>query len=782
MKYIEEYSTFSKELKLTFDLVLKNAKLGMLEYITLEHLLLSLLDNFSVMAALECCEVNIDSVRNELSQYLDDSKRVVSKNKINSGTKPNIAFRRVVQRAVFSVQSKVNGVNILMAMFTEHNSQAVKTLQREHLTRLKLSDYLSMINKVLPVSDNVERCFSIDKSKNDLDASIEKYCTNLNKKILSGKYDPLIGRKHEIARIIQILCRRKKNNPLLLGETGVGKTAIAEGIALNIVEGKAPKVILNSTVYSLDLGALLAGTKYRGDFEERLKNILADIVNKKDSILFIDEIHTIIGAGAASGDTIDASNLIKPLLSNGELRCIGTTTYKEYRTVFEKDRSLARRYQVVEIVESSIDETIEILEGMKSRLEEHYEVQFSREALVAATELSERYIHDRYLPDKALDIIDEVGAYYRTNDFAHNQVIQVADVEKVVAKMIKVPIARLSQPEKTALFNLERDLKESVFGQNVPIEKLSASIRMSHSGLKDEKRPIASFVFAGPTGVGKTEIVSKLAEIMGIDLIRLDMSEYMEKHSVSRLIGSPPGYVGYEQGGLLTELVNNKPYSVVLFDEIEKAHHDIFNILLQVMDNGKLTDTSGREVDFRHVILVLTTNVGAAELEKKSIGFHVGSNNEINRMSAIKSLFSPEFRNRLDGVIQFNKLRIKDIEKVLDKFLLELSEQLEKKKVILNINKAARQWLCKNGYDDELGARPMNRLICEQLKRPLADEILFGKLQMGGVVDVGVESSKLKFTCQSTNYVNSGSLSIPEELLSADCRDFTQSVRLTGRL
>jgi ATP-dependent Clp protease ATP-binding subunit ClpA len=752
MQHMGRYSMLNKELEVTFNHALNNAKAKGLEYITLEHLLLALLDNRSVIEALQYLKVNIDTLKTELTQYLYDVEKIVSQNKLTVETKPSIAFQRVVQRAIFSVQAtgvtEVGGVNILIAIFSEQNSQAAKILQRAKLSRLKLSDYLHVTSK--PLSFNQERLgFDTEDEEEDPEAPIEKYCTNLNRKILAGQYDPLIGRNSEIERIIQILCRRRKNNPLLLGEAGVGKTAIAEGLALSIVSGKAPKAILNSTVYSLDLGSLLAGTKYRGDFEKRLKNVLSDIINRKGSILFIDEIHTIIGAGAASGGAMDASNLIKPLLSKGQLRCIGATTHKEYRAVFEKDRALARRYQTVEIVEPSIDETIEILEGMQDILEEHHKVKFSRDALVAATELSKRYIHDRFLPDKALDVIDEVGAYHKVHDFDGAKTIQVEDVEKIVSKMIKVPISKLSKSDKTILFNLENDLKSSIFGQDLPIEKLSSAIRMANSGLKDERRPVGSFIFAGPTGVGKTEIVRKLAENLGIDLIRLDMSEYMEKHAVARLIGSPPGYVGYEQGGILTELVNKKPYSIVLFDEIEKAHHDIFNILLQVMDNGKLTDTSGREIDFRHVILVLTTNIGAVELEKNSIGFGERGTNELDRMSAIKTLFAPEFRNRLDGVIHFNKLKMNNIQKIVDKFLSELSDQLDKKNIILNIDADARKWLCEKGYDDTLGARPMSRLIQDKIKKPLADEILFGKLQFGGTVNVGVNDLELKFTYQS---------------------------------
>ncbi len=749
MQHMGRYSMLNKELELTFNIALKDAQGKGLEYITLEHLLFFLLDNTSAMMALEHCDININLLKKELALYIEDVEKIVLQSKPNSDTKPSIAFQRVVQRAVFNVQatglSEVSGVNVLIAIFSERNSHAVKILQRMQLTRLKLSDYLSIINNPENSQPHEKLNFGFDGSEKEINEPIEKYCINLNKKILTGKYDPLIGREQEIERITQILCRRRKNNPLLLGEAGVGKTAIAEGLALKIVEGRAPEAILNSTIYSLDLGSLLAGTKYRGDFEKRLKNVLSYIVSKKDTILFIDEIHTIIGAGAASGGAMDASNLIKPLLSKGELRCIGATTHNEYRAIFEKDKALARRYQTVEIPEASIEETVKILEGMKSHLEEHHGVSFSKEAFIAAAELSKRYIHDRFLPDKALDVVDEVGAYYRIHGISNAKVIDVEDIEEIIAKMIKVPISKLSKSEKNVLFNLESSLKTTVFGQNTPIEKLSASIRMAGSGLKDERKPIGTFIFAGPTGVGKTEIVRRLSENLGIDLIRLDMSEYMEKHSIARLIGAPPGYVGYENGGLLTELVNKKPYSVVLFDEIEKAHHDIFNILLQVMDNGKLTDTNGREIDFRHVILVLTTNIGAVELEKNSIGFHTGSSIEIDRVSAVKSLFSPEFRNRLDGIIQFNKLKFEDVEKVLDKFLMELAEQLNKKRIVLTVSRDAKKWLCKRGYDDKLGARPMSRLIQDKLKKPLADEILFGKLQMGGKVNVAVKKSELNF-------------------------------------
>lgn len=748
MYYLGKNGMLNSELEESFAVALKNVNAKGLQYVTVEHVLLALLNNSSAKDALEASNANLNNIRRELEDYIADVEKVSSSSKVEGEAKPNIAFQRVIQRAVFNMQatgsSEVTGINILIAMFAERNCQATKILQRENVTRMNLVNQLNVNLKNSPVLKTSEFDLGVIDAVQSTSSPIDKYCTNLNAKVLDGNHDPLIGRTKEISRVIQILCRRRKNNPLLLGEPGVGKTAIAEGLAYNIVNKQAPEAILNSTVYSLDLGSLLAGTKYRGDFEKRLKNVLATLENEKGSILFIDEIHTIIGAGAASGGVMDASNLIKPMLASGKLRCMGSTTHQEYREVFEKDRALARRYQTVDIKEPSVDETIEIVHGLQSRLEEHHNVKFEEEALVAAVELSKRYIHDRFLPDKALDVIDEVGAYFKVNNQS-DKVVTVQHMEKVVANMAKIPISQMSKSEKAVLFNLENDLKQVVYGQDEAIEELSAAIRMANSGLKDERKPVGSFVFAGPTGVGKTEIARELSKNLGIELIRLDMSEYMEKHSVARLIGAPPGYVGFEQGGVLTEFVNKKPYAIVLFDEIEKAHKDIFNILLQIMDNGKLTDTNGREVDFRHTIIILTTNIGADELEKNSIGFNP-RDVEMDRMSAIKEMFAPEFRNRLDSILQFKKLSMQNIERVLDKFLLELNLLLEKKQVILKITKTAKKWLCERGYDNRLGARPMSRLIQKALKKPLADEILFGQLQFGGVVNINLEKDNLKFT------------------------------------
>ncbi|HIP52523.1 MAG TPA: ATP-dependent Clp protease ATP-binding subunit ClpA, partial [Chromatiales bacterium] len=678
-------------------------------------------------------------------------------------TQPTLGFQRVLQRAVFHVQSsgnkEVTGANVLVAIFSEQESQAVYFLQRQNIARLDVVNYISHgISKVHGESEEDDDQTSADSGdemgQSEGSDPLESFATNLNEQARLGKIDPLIGRAHEIERTIQILCRRRKNNPLLVGEAGVGKTAIAEGLAKKIVDGEVPEVLANSTIYALDLGGLVAGTKYRGDFEKRLKAVLAQLKKHPDAILFIDEIHTIIGAGAASGGVMDASNLIKPVLASGDLRCIGSTTYQEFRGIFEKDRALARRFQKIDINEPSVDETFEILKGLKSRFEEHHNVKYSIPALRSAAELSEKYINDRHLPDKAIDVIDEAGANVQLQPTGkRKKTIGVRDVENIVAKIARIPPKKVSVSDTEVLQNLTRDLKMVVFGQDEAIETLASAIRMSRSGLGNEDRPVGSFLFAGPTGVGKTEVTRQLARIMGMELIRFDMSEYMERHTVSRLIGAPPGYVGFDQGGLLTEEINKHPHAVLLLDEIEKAHPDVFNLLLQVMDHGTLTDNNGRKADFRNVVIVMTTNAGASEMSRPSIGF-TAQDHTSDGMEAIKRLFTPEFRNRLDAVVQFNSLPTDVIEHIVDKFLFELEQQLEEKKVGLSVEPAARKWLAEHGYDEKMGARPMARLIQEKIKKPLAEALLFGELKNGGQVRVGVENGELAFDMEGRAVVH----------------------------
>jgi ATP-dependent Clp protease ATP-binding subunit ClpA len=658
----------------------------------------------------------------------------------------------VLQRAVFQVQSsgkkEVTGANVLVAIFSEQESQAVYLLSKQDIARLDVVNYISHgISKVDDGSeaDSVSSSEEETESENQAKSALESYATNLNQLAMKGKIDPLIGRKDEIDRTLQVLCRRRKNNPLFVGEAGVGKTALAEGLAKRIVDGEVPEVISDAVIYSLDLGSLLAGTKYRGDFEKRLKAVLTQLKKQPGSILFIDEIHTIIGAGAASGGAMDASNLIKPVLASGELKCIGSTTYQEYRGIFEKDRALARRFQKIDVPEPSVEEAIQILDGLRSRFEEHHDVKFTRQALRSAVELAERYINERHLPDKAIDVIDEAGATQRLLPVSkRKKTIGAKDIETVVAKIARIPPKQVSSSDIEGLRNLERDLKLVVYGQDDAITTLSSAIKMSRAGLGVEQKPIGSFLFAGPTGVGKTEVTRQLAKIMGIELLRFDMSEYMERHTVSRLIGAPPGYVGFDQGGLLTEEINKHPHAVVLLDEIEKAHPDVFNLLLQVMDHGTLTDTNGRKADFRNVILIMTTNAGAEILARPSIGF-TQQDHSTDGMEMIKKTFTPEFRNRLDAIVQFKSLDTTTISHVVDKFLYELENQLAEKKVIMHVDAEARQWLAEHGYDDKMGARPMARIIKENIKKPLAEELLFGQLANGGNVEVTVEDGKIKF-------------------------------------
>ena len=740
----------SSELEHSLNTAFKQAREKRHEFMTVEHLLLALIDNPTAAHLLRVCGADLAQLSKELTAFIDDNTPVLTGDD-GRDTQPTLGFQRVLQRAVFHVQAsgkkEVTGANVLVALFGEQESQAVYLLNKQDVTRLDVVNYISHgISKI--EMDEQQEQFDPESEQEAGEGvgrnPLDEFATNLNQQAKEGRIDPLIGRDAEIERTIQILCRRRKNNPLLVGEAGVGKTAIAEGLAKKIVDGEVPEVLQHNIIYSLDLGALVAGTKYRGDFEKRLKAVLKQIKNEPEAILFIDEIHTIIGAGSASGGAMDASNLIKPMLANGEMKCIGSTTYQEYRGIFEKDRALARRFQKIDIEEPSVEETYEILKGLQSRFEEHHDVEYTRPALRTAAELSEKYITDRHLPDKAIDVIDEAGANRRMQpEKDREKKITVHDIEAIVAKMARIPPKNVSASDKDILEKLERNLKMVVFGQDEPIEHLSAAIKMSRSGLGETDKPIGSFLFAGPTGVGKTEVTRQLAEIMGIELIRFDMSEYMERHTVSRLIGAPPGYVGYDEGGLLTDAVLKHPHAVLLLDEIEKAHPDVFNILLQVMDHGTLTDTNGRKVDFRNVILVMTSNAGAELTSRRSMGF-TRQDHSTDAMEAIKRGFSPEFRNRLDGIILFKSLDEEHVRSIVDKFLVQLQAQLDEKKVTLDVGDAARDWLVREGYDENMGARPMSRVIQEHIKKPLAEEVLFGRLTKGGTVHVACEDGKLK--------------------------------------
>jgi ATP-dependent Clp protease ATP-binding subunit ClpA len=740
----------SKELEFTLNLAFKEAREKNHEFMTVEHLLYALIGNPSAAEVLRACGGNLDQLRQEVGKFLEETTPKLSADDTRE-TQPTLGFQRVLQRAVFHVQSsdknEVTGANVLVAIFSEQESQAVYFLNKLDITRLDIINYIS--HGISKVNDQPEENLDSPAESEVPDSSakqpLESFATNLNEMAAQGRIDPLIGRRNEIKRTIQILCRRRKNNPLFVGEAGVGKTALAEGLARMIVEGDVPKVLLNSTIYSLDLGSLVAGTKYRGDFEKRFKAVLAQVRREEGAILFIDEIHTIIGAGAASGGVMDASNLMKPMLASGELKCIGSTTYQEYRGIFEKDHALSRRFQKVDITEPSVEETITILKGLKPRFEEHHKVKYSMNALRSAAELADRYINDRHLPDKAVDVIDEAGASQRLRPPSRRKkTIGVNDIEKVIALMARIPEKSVSASDKETLRHLERDLKMVVYGQDPAINTLAASIKMSRSGLGNETRPIGSFLFAGPTGVGKTEVTRQLARILGLELVRFDMSEYMERHTVSRLIGAPPGYVGYDQGGLLTEAISKNPHVVLLLDEIEKAHPDVFNLLLQVMDHGTLTDNNGRKADFRNVILVMTTNAGAHETSRASIGFQ-HQDHSSDAMEAIKKLFTPEFRNRLDAIVQFKALDPTVIVKVVDKFIFELEAQLQDQQVTVEVDDAARLWLAEHGYDPKMGARPMARLIQQRIKKPLAEELLFGKLEQGGHLKIRVENDELTF-------------------------------------
>ena len=744
----------SNELEYCLNDAFHRAREARHEYLTVEHLLLAILDTPKVREILRACGADLTKLKQDLKDHIDQSTPHLEEAEERE-VQPTLGFQRVLQRAVFHVQSsgkKEVGVgNVLVAIFSEKQSHSVFLLNRQHVARLDVVNYLSHgLSKIADErGDKEEAQTDGERDPEGAGSALDKFATNLNRLAQEGRIDPLIGRKLEIERTVEILCRRRKNNPLYVGEAGVGKTAIAEGLARLIVEGKVPDVLSDCTVYALDMGALIAGTKYRGDFEKRLKGVITELKKQPGAILFIDEIHTVIGAGAASGGVMDASNLIKPVLTNGELRCIGSTTYQEYRGIFEKDHALARRFQKIDVVEPSVEETIEILLGLKSRFEEHHSIVYAVDAMRAAAELSARHISERHLPDKAIDVVDEAGARMRLKPLAEREhTVEVRHIEEVVARMARIPPKSVSTSDREVLKNLERNLKLVIFGQDRAVESLAAAIKMARSGLGDQRKPLGNFLLAGPTGVGKTEVTRQLAIAMGVEFLRFDMSEYMERHTVSRLIGAPPGYVGFDQGGLMTEAITKHPHCVLLLDEIEKAHPDVFNLLLQVMDHGTLTDNNGRKADFRHVIIVMTTNAGAQEMSRPSIGF-MHSDNTSDGMEAIRRLFTPEFRNRLDAVIQFAPLDRQTIERVVDKLIVEVETQLEQKGVQLTVEDAARTWIAEKGYDPKMGARPMARGIQEHIKRPLAEELLFGRLAGGGQVQVSVsaDGSKLEFEC-----------------------------------
>ena len=725
------------------------------EYATLEHLLLALTEDQDALAVLSACNVEVDALRRELTGYLDEQVPNLVVDSVEEA-RPTAGIQRVIQRALIHVQSssreEVTGANVLVAIFSERESHAVYFLQQQDMTRLDAVSYISHGIAKAPGATEERRVRGATDEEQEENAggrkgpeALSAYCVDLNRKAAAGKIDPLIGREAEVDRTIQILCRRSKNNPLYVGDAGVGKTAIAEGLALRIVEGNVPEVLKEARIFSLDMGSLLAGTRYRGDFEERVKAVLTELENDEDAILFIDEIHTIIGAGATSGGAMDASNLLKPALANGALRCIGSTTYKEYRTVFEKDRALARRFQKIDVAEPSIEDAVKILRGLKPYFEDYHKVRYTADAIRTAVELSARYISDRKLPDKAIDVIDEVGAAEMLKpEGKRRKVISVREVEAVVAKMARIPPKAVSRDDKQVLRHLERDLKAVVFGQDKAIEALASSIKLARAGLREPEKPIGNYLFSGPTGVGKTEVARQLAGTLGVELIRFDMSEYMERHSVSRLIGAPPGYVGFDQGGLLTDQVDQHPHAVLLLDEIEKAHQDVFNLLLQVMDHGKLTDNNGKSVDFRNIILIMTTNAGASELHKQGIGFGRGIKSDEDH-EAINRLFTPEFRNRLDSIISFASLEPEVVARVVDKFVLQLEAQLQDRNVSIQMSDEARAWIAKKGFDKLFGARPMSRFIQEHIKKPLAEELLFGKLEKGGHVVITLVDDKLAF-------------------------------------
>ena len=743
----------SRTLEKTLRRALALANARQHEYATLEHLLMALTEDQDALAVLKACTVEVERLRASLMDFLDhELSGLAVEGTVDA--KPTAGFQRVIQRAAIHVQSsgrqEVTGANVLVALFSERESHAVFFLQEQNMTRLDAVNYIAHGIAKKPGLSEERRVRGADETesqeKRETTEALTAYCANLNLKAGEGRIDVLVGREHEIERTIQILCRRSKNNPLFVGDPGVGKTAIAEGLALRIVEGEVPEVLKNAVIYALDLGALLAGTRYRGDFEERLKAVLTELEASKHAILFIDEIHTVIGAGATSGGSLDASNILKPALASGELRCIGSTTYKEFRNYFEKDRALVRRFQKIDVPEPTEDEAVKILEGLRPSYEAHHQVRYTAGALDAAVKLSTRYMHDRKLPDKAIDVIDEVGAAQMLRPVhLRKKTIKAKDIEEIVSKMVRVPIKTVTARDRESLRTLDEDIKAAVFGQDEAIESLAAAIKLSRAGLRDPSKPIGSYLFSGPTGVGKTEVAKQLAKVMGVELIRFDMSEYMERHAVSRLIGAPPGYVGFDQGGLLTDAIDQHRHAVLLLDEIEKAHPDVFNILLQVMDYGKLTDNNGKTVDFRNIILIMTTNAGASDMSKPVMGFGQSLEREGEDTEAIKRLFTPEFRNRLDAVIGFRGLTPTIIRTVVDKFVRELAAQLADKRVSIELDEAASLWLAEKGYDRLYGARPLARVIQDKIKRPLADELLFGRLAKGGKVFVTVEAGALAF-------------------------------------
>lgn len=759
----------SKELELTLNLAFKEAREKRHEFLTVEHLLLALLDNAAARTILEACAANIDHLRHELIGFVDETTPLIVVSDNHRETQPTLGFQRVLQRAVFQVQSaergEVTGGNVLAAIFSEQDSQSVYFLRKARVTRLDVINYLAhgiTKQEELEEPDNdTALSHQDDISQPELSnkTPLESYTIHLNHQARIGRIDPLVGREEEIERTIQVLCRRRKNNPLFVGEAGVGKTAIAEGLAKRIVEGQVPEAIARYNIYALDLGSLLAGTKYRGDFEKRLKALLHQLKREPGAVLFIDEIHTIIGAGAASGGVMDASNLIKPMLASGDLKCIGSTTFHEYRGIFEKDRALVRRFQKIDVSEPNVEQTVGILKGLRERLEQHHQVKYSMNAIRASAEMAERYISERFLPDKAIDVMDEAGAYQRLlPPNKRKKTIGVSDIERIVAKMARVPQKSVSASDKSLLKNLDRDLKLVIFGQNEAVTLLSDAIKMGRSGLAEPDKPIGSFLFSGPTGVGKTEVTRQLARILGVQLVRFDMSEYMEAHTVSRLIGAPPGYVGFDHGGLLTEAINKHPHCVLLLDEIEKAHPDVYNLLLQVMDHGTLTDNNGRKADFRHVILVMTTNAGAEDMNRPSLGF-TEQDNTSDGLKAIQKRFSPEFRNRLDAIVQFKALSPASISLIVEKLLAELQNRLTEKNVVLEVSAQARQWFSVHGFDKVMGARPINRLIKEKLKKPLANALLFADLSNnGGRVTVDLEEEDILLNIIANEHITLKSL------------------------
>ncbi len=749
----------SRELEVTLNLAFKTAREHRHEFMTVEHLLLALLDDASATGVLRACGADLPVLRRDLAEFIDSTIPIIPSSEKDHETRPTHGFQRVLQRAVFQVNAsndkEVVGANVVVAIYSEQESQAVYFLRLQNIARIDLVNYISHgISKYADHSDTSKRESSHEEdvqkgSDQDNDSSLlSQFATNLNDHAQQGLIDPLIGRTEEVERVSQILIRRRKNNPLLVGDAGVGKTAIAEGLAQLIEDGGVAEPIMGSTVFSLDMGSLLAGTKYRGDFEKRLKGIIVELKAIDKCILFIDEIHTIIGAGAASGGVMDASNLLKPLLSSGQLRCIGSTTYEEYRGVFEKDHALSRRFQKIDVSEPSVDDTYKILKGLKSRFEQHHRLKFTDSALQSAASLADKHINDRFLPDKAIDVIDEAGAFQRLQVASkRKKTVSVSDIELVVSKIARIPAKSVSNSDREQLKSLAEKLKMVIFGQDPAIDVLATAIKLSRAGLRDSNKPIGSFLFTGPTGVGKTEVCKQLAKFLGVELIRFDMSEYMERHTVSRLIGAPPGYVGFDQGGLLTEAVNKQPHSVVLLDEVEKAHPDVFNILLQVMDHGALTDNNGRKADFRNVVLIMTSNAGAEQMSRASIGF-TEQDHQSDGLEIIKKSFSPEFRNRLDHIVQFSPLAMNVILTVVDKFLIQVQTKLDEKKIFLSVDQPAREWLANRGYDQKMGARPMERLIQEKIKKPLAEELLFGVLSNGGgTVSVTIDNDELSVSC-----------------------------------